>query len=69
MSDFRAIAVPVLFLGTLASLCYSQDLPISRQVFMISPTLIEAAKKVPAIPVAGGSGTVLVIFRTSEPGA
>jgi hypothetical protein len=66
--DFRAIAVPVLFLGTLASFCYSQDLPISRRVFMINPTLIEAATKVPAIPVAGGSGTVLVVFRTSEQG-
>ena len=69
MSDFRAFAVPVLFFGTLASLCYAQDLPITRRVFAISPTLIDSATKVPAIPVVGGSGTVLAVFRTSEQGS
>jgi hypothetical protein len=43
-------------------------LPFSRRVFIISPSLIEGAAKVLPIHVAGGAGTVLVVFRTSEQG-
>ena len=67
MDVLRAVAA-FLALGTLEALCSGQDLPISRRVFQISPTLIEMATKVSPAPVAGGAGTVLVVFRTSEQG-
>ena len=68
MSKLRAVVASVLFVGTLGSLCYSQELPFSRRFFTISQSLIEMAAKVPAMPVVGGAGTVLVVFRTSEQG-
>jgi hypothetical protein len=68
MHDIGAIAVSTLFLVTLGTLSHSQELPISSRVFIISPTVVESASKVSPSPVAGGSGKVLVIFRTSEQG-
>jgi tetratricopeptide (TPR) repeat protein len=68
MDDLRSVAVSVLFIGTLGSLSYSQDLPISRRVFIISPTVMEMATKVSPNHVDGAVGTVLLIFRTSEQG-
>jgi hypothetical protein len=68
VNDLGAVAVSVLLLGALGSSCYSQDLPISRRVVTLSPTMFEMATTVPPTPVPGGAGTVLVVFRTSEQG-
>jgi hypothetical protein len=69
MIGSRAILASVLFIGLLGSFCYPQDLPISRRVITLSPTFMEMAAEVLPTPVAGGSGTVLIVFRTSEQGA
>jgi hypothetical protein len=49
-------------------LSYADDLPISRRMMSLAPTFIETAVRVPATPVPGASGSVIVLFRTSEKG-
>lgn len=57
-----------LLLTAFAAVSYADDLPISRRMGSLNPAFIDSAVKVPAAPVPNASGSVTVLFRTSEQG-
>lgn len=69
MNTKPLLATLALAAGMLGLPCAAQDLPFSRHVFAVAPFVLDSAKKVPANPVAGQTGSVLIVFRTSEQGA
>ena len=46
----------------------AQDLPLTRQYFSVAPAVLASATQVPATPVSGASGSVLVVFRRGAGG-
>jgi hypothetical protein len=46
----------------------AQDLPLAHQYFSVAPAVLASANQVPAAPVPGASGSVLVIFRRGTVG-
>src|ERR1700722_11481159 len=68
MQVCRAVLNWGVVLVTFAGVSYADDLPISRQVSTLTPSLIGNAIKVVPAPVPGASGPVLVTFRASEHG-
>jgi hypothetical protein len=65
----KAILNGFVLLTTFATVSYADELPISRRMASLNPTFIDSAVKVPAAFVPGASGSVLVVFRTSEQGS
>ena len=64
-----ALVVTAAVLLPLASpLLEAQDLPLARQYFSVAPAVLASAAQIPANPVPGASGSVLVIFRRGAVG-
>jgi TonB family protein len=51
-----------------SSVLKAQDLPLARQYFSVAPAVLASAVQVPATPVSGASGSVIVIFRRGATG-
>jgi hypothetical protein len=68
MRDRQAVLTGFVLLATFAGVGYADDLPISRRLGSLSPAFIDSAVKVPATTVPDASGSVTVLFRTSEQG-
>jgi hypothetical protein len=65
---WKSILVLIVLLAALEHASSAQDPPFSRFGLSVSPSYIDLIEKVPAASVPGESGSVLVIFRTSEQG-
>ena len=68
MQVVKTILNCLVLLTIFTGLSYGDDLPISRRMMSVAPTFIETAVRVPAAPVPSASGSVIVLFRTSERG-
>ena len=65
----RALVVAAVLLAPLiSSFVEAQELPLARQYFSVAPSVLASATQVPATPVPGASGSVLVIFRRGADG-
>jgi Gram-negative bacterial TonB protein C-terminal len=62
------VATAALFAFLCSPVLKAQDLPLARQYFSVAPALLGSAVQVPATPVPGASGSVLVIFRRGATG-
>ncbi len=65
----RALVITAAMLVLLPSpLLKGQDLPLAHQYSSAAPAVVASATQVPAVPVSGASGAVLVIFRRGANG-